>query len=82
MKAIISFSMADESNFPTKRFLKNTYGSSAVEATFSLQVDFDKGNAITVAGYAKRWNWGRKTVMPPSLRKHLLNFFFGCIQSQ
>lgn len=35
---------------------------SKVEAAFSLQVDFDKGNAVTVAGYAKRWNWSRKKV--------------------
>ena len=36
---------------------------SKVEAAFSLQVDFDKNNPVTVAGYAKRWNWTRKKVM-------------------
>jgi len=34
-----------------------------VEAAFSLQVDFDQDNPVTVAGYAKRWNWSRKKVM-------------------
>jgi len=36
---------------------------SKVEAAFSLQVDFDQDNPVTVAGYAKRWNWTRKKVM-------------------
>jgi hypothetical protein len=30
---------------------------SKVEAAFSLQVDFDQDNLVTVAGYSKRWNW-------------------------
>ncbi|MBM3161885.1 MAG: hypothetical protein FJZ79_00810, partial [Chlorobi bacterium] len=36
---------------------------SKVEAAFSLQVDFDQDNPVTVAGYAKRWSWTRKKVM-------------------
>jgi hypothetical protein len=36
---------------------------SKVEAAFSLQVDYDQDNPVTVAGYAKRWNWTRKKVM-------------------
>lgn len=36
---------------------------SKVEAAFSLQVDYDQDNQVTVAGYAKRWNWTRKKVM-------------------
>jgi len=36
---------------------------SKVEAAYSIQVDFDNNHWVSVAGYAKRWGWGRKKVM-------------------
>jgi hypothetical protein len=36
---------------------------SKVEAAFALQVDFDNERAVSIAGYAKQWNWGRKKVI-------------------
>jgi hypothetical protein len=35
---------------------------SKVEAAYSLQVDYDKENMVTVAGYADLWRWRRKKV--------------------
>lgn len=35
---------------------------SKVEAGFSLQLDFDNENPVTVAGYADLWGWSRKKV--------------------
>jgi hypothetical protein len=33
-----------------------------VEALFSLQLDHNNGNSVTVSGYAKRWGWTRDRV--------------------
>ena len=35
---------------------------SKVEAAFALQIDFDNNREVTITGYAKQWNWGRKKV--------------------
>ena len=32
------------------------------EAAFSLQLDYDQGNYVTVAGYSELWGWSRKKV--------------------
>lgn len=44
-----------------KRLPKNRPYSD-VEAAFSIQVDHDCGNAVTVAGYAELWQWSRHKV--------------------
>ncbi|MBO8093796.1 MAG: hypothetical protein J7D60_10835 [Prosthecochloris sp.] len=36
---------------------------SKVEAAYSVQVDYDNNQPVSVAGYAKRWGWGRKRVL-------------------
>jgi hypothetical protein len=33
-----------------------------LEAMFSVSVDFDNQNEVTLTGYAKRWRWNHKTV--------------------
>jgi len=35
---------------------------SKVEAAFALQIDFDNNRQVSIAGYAKQWNWSRKKV--------------------
>lgn len=35
---------------------------SLVEAAFSVSLDYDCDNKVTVAGYASRWGWSRKRV--------------------
>jgi len=35
---------------------------SEVEAAFSLQIDYDNGETVTVAGYAMLWTWDRGKV--------------------
>jgi len=35
---------------------------SEVEAAFSLQLDYDCGNMVTISGCSKRWGWSRKKV--------------------
>jgi hypothetical protein len=35
---------------------------SKVEAAFSLQIDYDNNKQVSIAGYAKQWNWSRKKV--------------------
>lgn len=35
---------------------------SKVEAAFSLQIDFDNNREVSIAGYAKQWDWSRKRV--------------------
>ena len=40
--------------------LKREY--SKVEAAFSLQLDYDSGKNISVAGYSKLWGWSRNRV--------------------
>ena len=35
---------------------------SEVEAAFSLSLDYDCENKVTVSGYASRWGWSRKRV--------------------
>ncbi len=35
---------------------------SELEAIFSLQVDYDNGNKVTVSGYADLWGWSRNKV--------------------
>ena len=35
---------------------------SEVEAAFSLQIDYDSGETVTVAGYAMLWTWDRGKV--------------------
>lgn len=35
---------------------------SPIEAAFSLMIDYDDQNEVTVAGYAKLWKWNKKTV--------------------
>lgn len=33
-----------------------------VEAAFSLMIDYDDQNDVTISGYAKLWKWNKKTV--------------------
>lgn len=33
-----------------------------IEAAYSLQLDYDQGNTITIAGLSKIWGWSRKRV--------------------
>ena len=35
---------------------------TAIEAVFSMQLDYDKGNKVTVSGYADLWRWSRAKV--------------------
>ncbi|NTW67216.1 MAG: hypothetical protein HGB21_13070, partial [Nitrospirae bacterium] len=35
---------------------------SRIEAVFSLQLDYDRGESVTVAGMAARWGWSRGKV--------------------
>ena len=35
---------------------------SKIEAMYSLQLDYDRGNGVTVAGMAARWGWSRNKV--------------------
>lgn len=35
---------------------------SRIEAAFSLQLDYDRSESVTVAGMAARWGWSRKKV--------------------
>lgn len=35
---------------------------SKVEAAFCLMVDYDDQNEVTISGYAKLWQWNKKTV--------------------
>jgi hypothetical protein len=32
------------------------------EAAFSMQVDYDNGNTVTVSGYSELWRWSKKRV--------------------
>jgi hypothetical protein len=36
---------------------------SRIEAAFSLQLDYDRGESVTVAGMAARWGWSRGKVL-------------------
>jgi hypothetical protein len=36
---------------------------SKIEAMYSLQLNYDQGNTVTVAGLAKSWSWSRKKVV-------------------
>lgn len=33
-----------------------------IEAAFSLMIDYDNQNEVTISGYAKLWKWNKKTV--------------------
>jgi hypothetical protein len=35
---------------------------SKIEAAFCLMVDYDDQNEVTISGYAKLWQWNKKTV--------------------
>ena len=35
---------------------------SQIEAAYSLQVDYDSGNPVTISGYSYLWRWSRKKV--------------------
>ncbi len=44
------------------RFIPRDRPFSEIEAAFSLSVDYDNENAVTVSGYAGLWGWDRKKV--------------------
>lgn len=44
------------------QFLPSDRSYSEVEAAFSLQLDFDNQNRVSLAGYAKLWGWSTKRV--------------------
>ncbi|NIA31763.1 MAG: hypothetical protein GWP06_17870 [Actinobacteria bacterium] len=49
----------------SKGFLKHLPKDRAftkLEAAFSLQMDYDSKNAVTITGYANLWRWSRKKV--------------------
>lgn len=35
---------------------------SEIEAAYCVQLDYDRGNTVTVSGYAKQWGWSRDKV--------------------
>jgi hypothetical protein len=44
------------------RYLPVSRPYSNIEAAFSLSVDYDNGNQVSISGYAKLWRWSRKKV--------------------
>ena len=44
------------------QFLPKDRPYTKLEAIYSLQLDYDDNNDVTVNGYAKLWKWNRKTV--------------------
>jgi len=44
------------------KYLPKNRPYSRVEAMFSIQLDYDQENSVTVSGYANLWGWDRKTV--------------------
>lgn len=44
------------------RALPNDRPYSELEAAFSLQLDFDSGNGVTISGYASLWRWSKNKV--------------------
>jgi hypothetical protein len=44
------------------KFLPRKRAFSEVEAMFSLSLDYDNNNLVTISGYASRWGWSRKRV--------------------
>jgi len=50
----------------SKGFLKSLPHDRAyteLEAAYCMQLDYDDGNSVTVAGYASLWRWSRPRVM-------------------
>lgn len=45
-----------------KQHLPKDRPYTKLEAAYSLQLDYDAGRAVTVAGYADLWRWDRKKV--------------------
>jgi len=43
-------------------FLPKSQPYSRIEAVYSLAVDYDNENRVTVAGYSELWGWSRKKV--------------------
>ena len=50
-------------NKRSEALLPNDRAFTAIEALFSLQLDHNAGNPVTVAGMAAIWGWSRKRVM-------------------
>nr|WP_320050745.1 hypothetical protein [uncultured Desulfuromonas sp.] len=44
------------------RYLPHNRPFTELEAAFSLQVDYDQGTPVSVAGYAAQWQWSRNKV--------------------
>jgi len=44
------------------QFLPKDRPYSKVEAAFSVQMNYDRGDTVTLSGYAELWRWNRKTV--------------------
>ena len=44
------------------RHLPHDRPYSKVEAAYCLQLDYDRGNPVTTAGYAALWKWSRNKV--------------------
>lgn len=44
------------------RYLPKDRAYTELEAAYSLQVDYDQGNSVTVMGYADLWRWSRGKV--------------------
>jgi hypothetical protein len=44
------------------KYLPKDRPYSRIEAAFSLQMDYDAGNQVTVSGYSALWRWSRNKV--------------------
>lgn len=44
------------------RYLPHNRPFTELEAAFSLQVDYDQGAAVSIAGYSSQWQWSRGKV--------------------
>lgn len=45
-----------------KKFLPKTRKFTELEAVFSLTIDYDNQNEVTISGYSKLWGWSRTKV--------------------
>lgn len=45
-----------------KKFLPKTRKYTELEAAFSLTIDYDNQNEVTISGYSKLWGWSRTKV--------------------
>jgi len=62
----------------SKAFVRHLPGNrefTSFEAMFSLSVDYDNGNSVSVSGYSSLWGWSRKKVSN-FLKKHNLEILY------